>query len=266
MNFSLPYYEYSRTFRCLCDAGGSSEYAYSYDIIVSRGGGVTATVQSSGAIDGAYRQTDYYSSGNINTTRVDSTSYVYDAIDNIKNYSNVMSVSEIDASTIGSYLNLSKPSIVLTAYPTVYENVGGNMTSLASVGGVHYLNYTITITNETDPTPATTTYDCCLYIDLNADGRYSDEEKLYDITVMRAGSVVFPAIDGEGDEYYRLSAGVTYSVSREVPEQYAGIIPWKLEVVKNGAERIHASVHNYTRIDPPEPETIKILQIKGGHD
>ena len=250
--------ETSRTFFCRADAAGSSDVAYSYDIIVSRGG-ISATVQGSGALDGAYYKTDYFSTGDVNMGRVDSTSYVYEAVTDIKDRANVMSVSEIDSSTLQSYLSLSKPEIDLASYPTVYDNDGGTMTAMAG----DTLNYTFTIRNETDPTPATTTYDCRLYIDLNADGRYSEGEVLDDIRVTDGGAVVYPETDGEGDEYYRLSAGGTYSVSRQVPEEYVGIIPWKLEIVKNGAERIHASIHNYTRIapDPVQVQQISVLQI-----
>jgi hypothetical protein len=251
----------SITLYCAAYAEGSSNYATSYNVIVSRGNSVSAVVQSSGAYDGAYYKTDYSSTGDINTARVDSKSYMFKALNAIRDRANVMSVSEIESSTLHSYLNLSKPKIILTSFPAVYENDDGIMTSLSPVDGKYYLDYTFRIENETDPTPATTTYDCSLYIDLNSDGRYSEAEKLDDITVKRGGAIVYPLIDGDGNEYYRLSAGVTYSVSRQVPTQYAGIIPWKLEVVKNGAERIHASVHNYTRIAPYQSQEIKVLQI-----
>ena len=254
----------TEVYYCRVDPPSGSHYATTYKVTVSRGGNISAVALASGASDGSYRATVYSSSGGVNTARVDSTSYVYQAINAIKDRDNVMSVQEIDAATLQKYLNLSKPKIDLTVSPTEYNNTDGTMTSIAaSTDGKYYLNYTFAIQNETDPTPATTTYDCALYLDLNADGKYSDSEKLSDITVTQNGKTVYPSLNEDGSEYYRLSAGISYSISRQVPDGYIGILPWKLEVVKNGAPRTHASIHQYTRVAPTEDEvaTIQVLQI-----
>ncbi len=206
-------------------------------------------------------------SDTISTAIVDSASYMYAALDAVKSRANVMAVSELDTQTLTQYINLSKPAIVFTSdadYPTVYSvDDSGTMTALEKTGNTCTLNYQFSIQNDTDPTPATTTYNCQLYIDLNADGRYSDAEMLDDIMVKQGGTIVYPQKDLNGNEYYALSAGKAYQVSREMSDNYAGIIPWKLQVVKNGAEKIHASAHNYTRIAPREEQkqTVYILQI-----
>ncbi len=127
---SLPSYVSSRIYYCRAYPGSGSDYAASYNIVVSRGG-VTAAVQTSGAEDGSYYPVSYTSAGNINTERVDSASYVYTAITNIKDRANVMSVSEIDSSILESYLSLSKPEIDLASYPTVYSIDSGTMTAMA---------------------------------------------------------------------------------------------------------------------------------------
>jgi hypothetical protein len=48
-----------------------------------------------------------------------------------------------------------------------------------------------------------------------------------------------------------------------MPQDYVGIIPWKLEVVKNNADQIHASAQGFTRIaaSTENRQTIRVLQI-----
>ncbi|HBC94416.1 MAG TPA: hypothetical protein DCZ10_16325, partial [Pelotomaculum sp.] len=53
---------------------------------------------------------------------------------------------------------------------------------------------------------------------------------------------------------------MTYTVTRTMPDEYVGIIPWQLEVVKTTQSRVHASEHNYTHISGTA-KTIYILQI-----
>ncbi|NLT15904.1 MAG: DUF5057 domain-containing protein, partial [Clostridiales bacterium] len=131
--------------------------------------------------------------------------------------------------------------------------------------GYYYLKYVFSIGNITDPTPISTTYDCRLYIDLNADGRYSPNEKLDDISVHRVsdGALVLPEVHPATEkEYYLLSADTEYQVTRQMPQNYVGIIPWKLEVIKNGAGQIHASEQGFTRIAAGvNKQVVKVLQI-----
>jgi hypothetical protein len=47
---------------------------------------------------------------------------------------------------------------------------------------------------------------------------------------------------------YALSAGVSYTLTRQMPTDYTGFLSWELKVVKNGAPNIHASRHGYTHI------------------
>jgi hypothetical protein len=86
---------------------------------------------------------------------------------------------------------------------------------------------------------------------------------LSDLTVTLDGQTVSPSVKPDGSQYYSLSANKKYTITRQLPDAYAGIIPWKLTVTKNGASGIHASVHNYTHIVPnsDQKKTINILQI-----
>lgn len=222
---------------------------------------------------------DESSGFSVNTARVDSASYMYSALCSIESYQNVMTVSQAQKkrSTLCKYLNLSKPSIewvstgtsenFVYGYPTVYSlttDAEGNtqIKSLKPENGKYYLHYAFIIRNKTDATPKTTTYDCRLYIDLNSDGLYKPNEQINDIVIRNAsGQLVSPVRQADGTYRYSLKADEKYMLTRQMPTDYAGIVPWKLEVVKNNNEYIHASEINYTHIEPTEPEKIQILQI-----
>ena len=147
------------------------------------------------------------------------------------------------------YVSLSKPSLNLSRRPVEY-----NETSRESVGSE--LSYTFTISNDTDPTPDSTTYSVSLYIDQNGDGLYSESESISDLQVRRAGRAI--ATD-------KLLANVSYDLSRELPSDLKGVLPWKLEVTKNsssaGLRRVHASENGWSYARPDKPISIKILQI-----
>ena len=211
----------------------------------------------------------FVSGADIDTSHVDSSSYMYKAVSDIYgDYGNVMSQSYAEDHTdaLIEYLNLSKPTLVLaedTGVPAADYEADSSATLAVDADGYYYLDYTFSISNITDATPIATTYDCLLYIDLNADGRYASSEELGDIVVHRvADNALILPLTEDGSETYALSADVQYRVTRQMPTDYVGIIPWKLEVVKNGADQIHASAEGYTRIAAgTNKETISVLHI-----
>lgn len=241
---------------------------YSYSTDYARSVKITVTKPEMGSSEAA-AGTDgiYVLSDGVNENRVDNASYLYEGLDEILAYSNVMTRTKASQSqeTIAQYLNLSKPEIVwldgANSYPTAYEMASGGMTAMTpSSDGKYYLNYQFVIENKTDATPNTTTYDCRLYLDQDSSGRYTEEEQITDIVIRENGSIIRP-VNGR----YQLKADVTYTVSRQMPTSYAGIIPWKLEVAKNAGtvdSYIHASQTGYTRISgTANPQKIQILQI-----
>lgn len=211
----------------------------------------------------------FVSGSAINTSKVDSSSYMYEAVNGVYNtYANVMTQTYAAAHTadVIKYMNVTKPDLKLTAKPVEYAD-NASVTLAADTDGYYYLKYTMKISNVTDPTPISTTYDCRLFLDINADGRFADNEELKDIAVYRVsdGALVLPLKDAGNNEYYALSADVDYTVKRQMPNNYVGIIPWKLEVIKNGADQIHASQQGFTRIAAGgNYQTIKVLQIMQG--
>ena len=214
----------------------------------------------------------------VNTATVDNSSYIYTLLDAGKLKLNVMQLSTLAAAEnkdkLNKYVNLSKPVIVYSPasdigtdkepYPTVYSNNNGTITSLTAKSDSSYaLEYYFSIKNDTDTDPANTRYTCYLYVDANGDGRYSTGERLSDVIVRiwdsntkTAGSLVTATALKADSEYY---------VSRSMPSDKHGIIPWKLEIIKTATSGVvsHTSDQNYTHIPTAAGKQISldILQI-----
>lgn len=198
----------------------------------------------------------------VNGDRVDNSSILYETMSNILTYDNVMSDAgtgtnstwtDTQKATLLKYLNLSSPSIELTERPKEYsEDILTNKT-VQEQYKKDTLTYTFQIRNPTEATPESTLYTVHLYIDQNADGRHADTEELPELVITDA--------DGNTVAADALKADTVYTVSRTLPDTYAGILPWKLEVVKNGNTGVHASETGYAFRTPDVPVEIKILQI-----
>ena len=188
---------------------------------------------------------------------------------------NVFSQADVAGTTDGkrpslrSFLTLSKPSIVFTKsgsgvenIPTPYVNTGGTMSQNRSG---RQLTYGFKISDPADPTPASTTYNVHLYVDANASGKYAIDERVHIDVYTAANQLLTPDASG-----YRLYSNTEYRVEALLPADIVGIIPWKLEVVKNSsggntAHYFHGSKTGYTRIKPEDGEkrTLTVLQIVG---
>ncbi len=211
---------------------------------------------------------DLTSAYEISPLRVDNSSIIYQTLNEIYTNYNVFSVKSLEESasknTLLRYINISCPSLSMLSKPTEYDGSGASVKSeLENGGSSGLLSYTFTINNPTDPTPTTTHYQCSLYVDLNGDGRYIDDERLSDLTIRDD--------KGKSVKENELMSGVKYTVSRYLPGSYAGAIPWKLAVNKiDSAERIINGVlaeeTGCTYIRPTTKAQIKILQITGNDD
>ncbi|MEA4933601.1 MAG: DUF5057 domain-containing protein, partial [Lawsonibacter sp.] len=225
------------------DSARSSTFTVTSGLIaIVQGGGTRAIIPARAAV-----------ASTINSDRVDNSSILYTTLSGILPKQNVMPASEAmeQRETVLKYLNLSKPSIEFSNKP---EDYSGTMSSSLVTGQT--LTYSFRILNPTDSTPTATRYACKLYLDQNADGRYVDGEELTDLTITSNGKQV----DADALMASTASGVVQYTVSRTLPNNFSGIIPWKLEVVKVGAEQIHASEVGYTYIKP-DMLTLNILQI-----
>ena len=261
-----------KTYLCMVTSGGNSYFSpavtYNYngfsitaqnrnyrrydsgwhdDVVTSTSSWSTVTVGAgvSGTIPG--QSATAYS---INPDTVDNSSILFSTLSGVLSSKNVMSAANAakQQGTLLKYLNLSKPSVTFSSKPAEYNNDYSK-----SLVQNQTLTYTFTITNPTDPAPLTTRYTCSLYIDLNADGRYKDDEQLADLLIK----------DGNGRivESNALAAGTAYTVTRQLPAKYSGLIPWRLKIAKNGASNIHTSQTGYTYIKPSQATELNILQI-----
>lgn len=203
------------------------------------------------------------STASVNSSTVDCNSIMYSTLKSVVGKANVMTATQAydNKATLIKYVNLSKPNIVFATAadkPTEYTDLSKISGGTSLISG-NTLKYTFTISNPTDPTPYTTEYTCGLYIDLNADGRYSADEEISDLAVTSTDESTGTAKTADGTH---LKQGVKYTVMRELPHKYSGIIPWCLKVTQNGTDgQVRTSSKGYTFAMPQERTKIKILQI-----
>ncbi len=214
----------------------------------------------------------------LNTHTLDKSSRMYELMDWLFNSDegkqylgkNVMKKGDLEASNSGAdtyrdifstFLNLAKLELDVQSVPTAYDGTDESYLKMEMDGTV-WLKFKVGLTNNSAiDTSEETTYDCNLYIDLDADGNYEEVESLDGII-----------IDGESegdDGHFHLSAGSTYEISRVVPDGYVGFLSWKLEFVQNGragetfaADAVRRSIIGYSAVtligDKPK---INVLQI-----
>ncbi len=177
------------------------------------------------------------------------------------------------------YLNLSKLEVEVISMPPLYnpyEKPADNDGSTKPIEngklvhnyigmnawGEYALEFEVKLTNDAAVDTTNTSYNCKLYIDHDADGRFEDVEALDSIEIFNDNNdVQNPDEDGK----FHLTTGTTYKISRRVPEGYVGLIPWKLVFIENrndGNELIKTAIQDYSAIsDNLNKPTIKILQL-----
>ncbi len=188
--------------------------------------------------------------------------------------------------TFCNYLNLSKLSIDWvttlgeTAYPEAltYGNKQeqSNQSYLGRIDGKYQLQYIFTLSNDAAASQVTTTYDCKLFVDKNSDGRFAGSdyvegqtngatEELTGLKVyLRKGSEwqqVDPSTDSE-TTHYELQTGNVYKVIRQLPDDYVGVIPWKLVFYDNADRLVRTAQSGYTAVPQQTgKKPIKVLQL-----
>ena len=188
--------------------------------------------------------------------------------------------------TFCNYMNLSKLSVewVTTlgesAYPAglTYgnEQEQQNQNYMAKIDGKYQLQYIFTMTNDAASSQVTTTYDCKLFVDKNADGRFAGSDYVAGQTVtsseeltglrvyVRKGSG-WQSVDqttDSGTAHYKLQMGNVYKVVRQLPDDYVGVIPWKLVFYDNADRLVRTAQSGYTAVPQQSgKKNIKILQL-----
>ncbi len=165
--------------------------------------------------------------------------------------------------TLIKFLNISKLKIneEESSFPVAY-NPGMNYLPINSSGG-HSLDFSIKLENDSAIDASGSSYDCKLYVDMDADGKFEKAEELGGLSINNSAEV-------EDDGKYHLKAGNTYSISRDLPPEYVGFISWKLvftqnETVSDGstdyASGVRASVSGFSAVKSDKRPVIKVLQI-----
>ena len=200
----------------------------------------------------------------VNTNKVDNASYYYEFLTKAVNYENVVSADTLAGGTanLAFFANLTKPTIIFAENGKPAEPERLNASGGDYVDGE--LKYVFTIGNDSDASPALTTYDCKLYLDLNFDGNLSDkeEQEKYIVIQDENGKVAAQVDDGSGNYHYELQAGRQYTLTRKLPSDYFKLITWKMEVSSNQNDYIHASETGYAKQkNSGDPQVINVLQI-----
>lgn len=185
-----------------------------------------------------------------------------------------------------NYLNLSKLSVDWVTnisgerpYPeelSYGDNKNDqNQTYLSAIDGKYQLQYIFTLDNRV-ASSVTDSYDCKLFVDKNSDGRFlgsdaignnsSNSEELTGINVyIRNGDAwnkVEP-INNNGSAHYELRTGNVYKVMRQLPDDYVGVIPWKIVFYDNADPLVRTARSGYTAVQVQgERKKIRILQLK----
>ena len=185
-----------------------------------------------------------------------------------------------------NYLNLSKLSVdwvtnISGERPYPEELSYGdtqndpNQTYLSAIDGKYQLQYIFTLDNRV-ASSVTDSYDCKLFVDKNSDGRFlgsdsignhsSNSEELTGINVyIRNGDAwnkVEP-INNNDSVHYELRTGNVYKVMRQLPDDYVGVIPWKIVFYDNADPLVRTAKSGYTAVQVQgERKKIRILQLK----
>lgn len=162
------------------------------------------------------------------------------------------------------YVNIAKLDVEVIKTPVAYNGEDGKPHYIEqNPDGSYSMNFEVSLSNDTAVDAANTTYDCKLYLDLDADGKFEDGEE-------QIGLLINDGAEGMADGAFNLRAGNTYTISRTVPDEYVGFLSWKLAFILNDnkyqAEEAKGSVRSaitgFSAVPATgEKPTIKVLQI-----
>lgn len=187
----------------------------------------------------------------IDTDHIDNSSFMYDFVQEAMGRSNFYSREDISKGSELFNFYLNRPKVTLENVQVAGTLKDGVYSITQNAKGRFMLQYTFTIANE-GAASNNTVYSCDLYIDVNADGKYSNTEAMSDISITWNGQTVDPT---------QLYAGREYVLTRAVPDGYKGVLPWKLQISQVNNANIHNSAMGYTKLAGLEKEILNILQI-----
>lgn len=160
------------------------------------------------------------------------------------------------------YLNISKLSVTYDQIPLAYNDNGTQHYLTPDNSGICSLNYEVSLKNDAAVELIDTSYDCLLYFDLDADGKFEKNEIQSGLSIMNSTNA--DALEYTDDSSkYNLKTGNTYKISKQLPEDYTGLLSWKIVFVQNdGTELIRTAKTGFSAVQAKgEKPTIKVLQI-----
>ena len=200
----------------------------------------------------------------INTDHIDDCSYMYEFVSEAlkKETPNLFSQSEVSGTVKSDLFNfyLNRPKIQIKGWGNADQvqvtGVKDQATDVYKITqdakGRFTLEYKFKIENK-GAASNNTGYTCQLFVDVNADGKYSNNEELKDTTILWNGQAL--------KENELLYAGREYTLSRTVPDGYKGVLPWKIQITQENNACVHGGTQGYTKLQGLPSETINILQI-----
>lgn len=193
-----------------------------------------------------------------------------------------------------SYINMPKPKLVLyapsssalevpeetsigTGEELTAENSYGNKVMQIDASNASRGIYTIRMRFQLESSvdvDASTRYIPRLYLDLNADGKFvengSYSDLIRDISIRDYSGVEAQKQTSGEEEEYLLKSGTVYTLEKDIPSEYRGMLTWKLELCQNGNDRVRTSKIGYTVVSRGSSsqtvETVNVLQIMGERD
>ena len=137
--------------------------------------------------------------------------------------------------------------------------------------GKFYLQYIFALSNDAAASQVSTTYDCKLYIDKNSDGRFSGSdvigqtlsstEELAGLNLYVRSGQEWKEVAKNDSGHYELRTGYTYKVVRVLPDDYQGVLPWKMIFFDNSDALVRTAVSGYTAVDRGSRVDIQVLQL-----
>lgn len=207
----------------------------------------------------------------VNLARIDRASYMYEFMNEVKDKRNVFRLENLSSALFNWYLNLSKPSITL--YGKASDSANNSYVLQKDVyDGLYHTEYELSLMNN-GAADSNSTFDCKLFVDINADGKFSKTTEQLTNFVVNNHDGSEAAKDGGRYQLRTNAAGTPddqitrYMGICKLSEAYTGILPWQLVVTQNENESRRMVTKGYYEIRNTK-EDIKVLQIdtSGEHD
>ncbi len=196
----------------------------------------------------------------VNPSRVDNSSYLYTFIVNALTMEQCFVAGDLPSTTSDPADNrfrfyANRPKLTLSAvdYPNLITTVdyyNPNVTVIQpDAAGQYKIGFQFRLKNSS---AASYSDDYCaeLYVDTNADGKFSEINEKLSLTGVGCNANALRA-DGE----------TVYNLENTLPSGYQGCITWKLVVYQAKNANVRAEYKGYTKLASETPAVIKILQI-----